>query len=130
MHCVFERVLLSARVLLIFVLLGSGLLVGVVLFLLSTLISLGVGCMLLNTGCFPCLAAPSFIRLSMVSIVSWSMSCVCWEHVIIFVGFMPPVANSCAHSWNIYSPSCWRAVFVLHVVKNTSWQELSNLHSG
>ena len=43
---------------------------------------------------------------------------------------MPPVARSCTHSLNICSPLSCRVAFALQVVKNTAWEELSNLHSG
>ena len=43
---------------------------------------------------------------------------------------MPPVARSCTHSWNICSLLLCRVVFALQVVKNTAWEDLSNLHSG
>ncbi len=46
------------------------------------------------------------------------------------MGFVPPVARSCTHSWNICSLLLCRVVFALQVVKNTAWEELSYLHSG
>ena len=65
------------------------------LFLLSALISLGVRCALLKTGSFPCLVAPPLIKLSIVLTVRWSMSCISFERVLIFVQFLPPVADVC-----------------------------------
>ena len=75
-HCVVGQVLFSDCVLVRFTLFANGSLPEDRLLLLSALISLGVRCVLLNMGISLCLVAPSFIKLSMVSMTRWSMSCV------------------------------------------------------
>ncbi len=93
-HCAIGRAMLSAFWLVCSDRFANGSLLTGGLFLLSALISLGVRCALLKTGSSPCLVAPSFSKLSMVFIVRWSMSCISFERVLIFVQFLPPVARS------------------------------------
>ncbi len=75
-HGAVGEVLFSECVLVSFALFATGSLPEDRLLRLSALISLGVSCVLLKMGTFPCLVAPSFIKVSMVFIIRWSISCI------------------------------------------------------